>query len=77
VTDALARKIAEKEERLDILINNAGIGQAPYGLTKDGLENHYAVRPLPFPPAAPRSRSGTLRRSTTSRTSCSRCASSP
>jgi NAD(P)-dependent dehydrogenase (short-subunit alcohol dehydrogenase family) len=61
--DKLAKSIAQEEERLDILINNAGglncfasaaniylklstmlgIGQAPYGLTKDGLENHYAV----------------------------------
>lgn len=42
-TDAFAKKIAEQEERLDILINNGGIGQVPYALTKDGIENHYGV----------------------------------
>ena len=42
--DKLAKEIVGREERMDILVNNAGVGQAPYGLTKDGLENHYAVR---------------------------------
>ncbi|KAI0356702.1 NAD(P)-binding protein [Trametes cingulata] len=44
--DAFAKQIAEQEERLDILILNAGIGQAPYGLTADGLERHFEVNNL-------------------------------
>ena len=42
--DALAKKLAGELERLDIFIANAGIGQAPYGLTSDGLERHFEVR---------------------------------
>lgn len=42
--DALAEKLAGELERLDIFIANAGIGQAPYGLTVDGLERHFEVR---------------------------------
>lgn len=42
--DALAKKLADELKRLDILICNAGIGQAPFGLTDDGLERHFEVR---------------------------------
>ena len=42
--DALARMLAAQEERLDILVCNAGIAQAPYGITNDGLERHFQVR---------------------------------
>ncbi len=42
--DDVAKKLAKELERLDILICNAGIGQAPYGLTSDGLERHFEVR---------------------------------
>lgn len=41
--DALAKKLLEQEQRLDILICNGAIGQAPYGLTPDGLERHFEV----------------------------------
>ncbi|KAI0778306.1 hypothetical protein BD413DRAFT_508301 [Trametes elegans] len=44
--DAFAKRILEQENRLDILILNAGIGQAPYGLTADGLERHFEVNNL-------------------------------
>ncbi|EED83742.1 predicted protein [Postia placenta Mad-698-R] len=44
--DALAKKLAEQEERLDILICNAGVGQAPYALTNDGLERHFEINNL-------------------------------
>ena len=42
--DALAKKLAEDLKRLDIVICNAGVGQAPFGLTEDGLERHFEVR---------------------------------
>ena len=42
--DSWVKKFAQQEERLDILIANAGIGQAPWGLTNDGLERHFEVR---------------------------------
>lgn len=41
--DAIAKQLAEELERLDIFIANAGIGQAPFGLTSDGLERHFEV----------------------------------
>ena len=41
--NALAKRLAEELERLDLFIANAGIGQAPYGLTSDGLERHFEV----------------------------------
>ncbi|KAK7684551.1 hypothetical protein QCA50_012498 [Cerrena zonata] len=44
--DALATKLANDLKRLDILICNAGIGQAPFGLTDDGLERHFEVNNL-------------------------------
>ncbi|KAI0698903.1 NAD-P-binding protein [Cytidiella melzeri] len=44
--DALAKQLASELERLDIFIANAGIGQAPYGMTEDGLERHFEVNNL-------------------------------
>lgn len=41
--DALAKKLVGELERLDVFIANAAIGQAPYGLTADGLERHFEV----------------------------------
>lgn len=35
--------IKKTEEKLDVLINNAGVMNCPYMLTEDGLENHLAV----------------------------------
>jgi len=45
-TRALAKKINDTEERLDIFIGDAGIGVAPFGLTRDGLGNHFQVNNL-------------------------------
>lgn len=42
--DALAKKLVEDLKRLDIVICNAVVGQAPFGLTEDGLEGHFEVR---------------------------------
>jgi NAD(P)-dependent dehydrogenase (short-subunit alcohol dehydrogenase family) len=41
--DRVAKSIASEQDRLDILINNAGIGQKPHDVTHDGVENHYGV----------------------------------
>lgn len=43
---AAATKVLEENERLDILINNAGIMGAPAGQTKDGYEVHFGVNYL-------------------------------
>jgi len=45
-TDVLSKKLAQEESRLDILILNAAVGQAPYGLTKDGIERHFGINNL-------------------------------
>jgi NAD(P)-dependent dehydrogenase (short-subunit alcohol dehydrogenase family) len=42
----LAKDLSTKLERLDILHLNAGVGVAPFGLTNDGLGNHYAINYL-------------------------------
>ncbi|KAL7282065.1 hypothetical protein ACG7TL_003534 [Trametes sanguinea] len=44
--DGLAQKIVREEQRLDILICNAGIGQSPFVMTNDGLERHFEVNNL-------------------------------
>lgn len=41
--DKVAKKILEDEDRLDILVLNGGIGQAPWGLEKNGIEKHFDV----------------------------------
>lgn len=35
--------ISANEEKLDVLINNAGVMNCPYSLTEDGMEEHLAV----------------------------------
>ena len=47
--NAIAKKLAGELDRLDILICNAGIGQAPYGLSNDGLERHFEVSDTHIP----------------------------
>lgn len=42
----MAKKLASSLKKLDILHLNAGVGVAPFGLTNDGLGNHYAVNYL-------------------------------
>lgn len=44
--DQTAKQIANEEDRLDILINNAGKGQSPWKIAKDGVEQHFAVNNL-------------------------------
>lgn len=41
--DEVAKRLGSVDERLDILICNAGIGQAPYKTTSDGLNAHFEV----------------------------------
>ncbi|NNE72828.1 MAG: SDR family NAD(P)-dependent oxidoreductase [Acidimicrobiales bacterium] len=38
--------LVEKEDRLDLLINNAGIMMPPYGVTVDGFETQFGVNHL-------------------------------
>lgn len=40
---AFARQCGERLEKLDLLINNAGIMMSPYGVTEDGFENQLAT----------------------------------
>ena len=37
------KEINEAEQRVDVLINNAGVMRCPYMVTEDGFENHMAV----------------------------------
>lgn len=37
------KEIQQSENKLDVLINNAGVMNCPYFLTEDGFENHLAV----------------------------------
>ena len=43
---AFAQDVLDTEERLDILINNAGIFMAPLDITEDGFEIHFQVNHL-------------------------------
>lgn len=43
---ALAQAITEKHETLDVLINNAGVLQAPNSTTADGLDIRFAVNTI-------------------------------
>ncbi|KAI0829376.1 NAD-P-binding protein [Trametes gibbosa] len=44
--DEWSKNFVKQIDRLDILIANAGIGQAPFGITDDGLERHFEVNNL-------------------------------
>lgn len=47
--DAFAKKLSGELDRLDIVIANAGIPQAPYGIADDGIERHFAVSGIAAP----------------------------
>ncbi len=48
-TEALATAIAERHERLDVLINNAGVFTTPHSTTPDGLDVRFVVNTIaPF-----------------------------
>ena len=44
--EALAKAVAEKHAKLDVLINNAGVYSAPKPITKDGLDVRFAVNTI-------------------------------
>jgi len=44
--DQFAKKYQAKYERLDVLLNNAGIMMVPYGLTEDGFERQFGINHL-------------------------------
>ena len=44
--DAFSAAVAERHERLDVLINNAGIYSAPDPVTPDGLDVRFAVNTI-------------------------------
>ncbi|XP_072396957.1 retinol dehydrogenase 13-like [Diabrotica undecimpunctata] len=43
---ACAKELLESEERIDLLINNAGVMMCPYGKTKDGFETQFGTNHL-------------------------------
>jgi len=43
---SLAKAVAEKHTKLDVLINNAGVLQTPNAQTKDGLDVRFAVNTI-------------------------------
>ncbi|ALC41808.1 CG11200, partial [Drosophila busckii] len=40
---AFAQRLKEKHSKIDILLNNAGIMFAPFKLSSDGFESHFAI----------------------------------
>ena len=44
--EALAKAVAEKHAKLDVLINNAGVYSAPDPITQDGLDVRFAVNTI-------------------------------
>ncbi|MGB5620166.1 MAG: SDR family NAD(P)-dependent oxidoreductase [Desulfobacterales bacterium] len=44
--EALAKVVAEKHAKLDVLINNAGVYNAPDHITQDGLDVRFAVNTI-------------------------------
>ena len=44
--EALATAVAEKHDRLDVLINNAGVFKTPDPFTQDGLDVRFAVNTI-------------------------------
>ena len=44
--EALAKAVAEKHAKLDVLINNAGVFKAPDTITLDGLDVRFAVNTI-------------------------------
>lgn len=44
--EALAKAVGEKHDRLDVLINNAGIFKTPNPMTQDGLDVRFVVNTL-------------------------------
>ncbi|MEM7231717.1 MAG: SDR family NAD(P)-dependent oxidoreductase [Planctomycetota bacterium] len=43
IVEALAHEVSNRHERLDVLINNAGVYRTPEPLTKDGLDIRFVV----------------------------------
>ncbi|XP_030558608.1 dehydrogenase/reductase SDR family member on chromosome X isoform X2 [Drosophila novamexicana] len=43
---AFAERISQKYQKIDLLLNNAGIMFAPFKLTADGYESHFAINYL-------------------------------
>ena len=41
-----AATFGERHSQLDLLVNNAGVLLAPYGITKDGFESHFGINHL-------------------------------
>lgn len=44
--EALAKAVADKHAKLDVLINNAGVLRAPETITQDGLDVRFAVNTI-------------------------------
>ena len=44
--ETLAKEVADKHARLDVLINNAGVFKTPDAITQDGLDVRFAVNTL-------------------------------